>query len=503
MLSYLNKFSPIKSSLFTRTKRLHRKPPNQILSKMMFFSQTSSIVAIVLASLLQGFTNGTSIGDGERGLYRGRMTQKIQLTLIPLKMTLTLPFSCIHARTRTGQVLINEVSVASIPGVCSGGDYVELINTGGAAANISGWMLYDSNGPSDEDAFIFPPEVVLAAGEIRFLCREFYGSFAFSIGNADTITLANRAGVVVSTTGLITSAGSSTTTFQLLANGTYVFIGATPGTVNGVTPTVGKPVISEVAFGTKNATLGPCFGAPFVELYNDAFAAVNLTGYTITSGLNSYTLPNGTLNRFQFFTVCVGAGILEIAANGNVGLSNPQGVPVSSTGPIGGSSPRPAASGLSWVRVVDEVLTSAPFTPFYQYTTTPTPNNFNVFPFVPVTLPYQACGTQAGALLTASDYALKSITNIFVNGGDPELSGISFDPRTCNYHSVGDEGQLLEFSLVGNTASVVRARAIVNGETSSPDAEGNCFYRDAVNGDKLVYTDEDDNSGKSMYQRGH
>ena len=419
-------------------------------------------------------------------------------------MTLTLPFSCIHARTRTGQVLINEVSVASIPGVCSGLDYVELINTGGAAANLSGWMLYDNAGPSGEDAFTFPPEVVLAAGEIRVLCREYFGSFAFSIGNLDNVTLANRAGVVVSTTGLITSAGSSTTTFQLLANGTYVFIGATPGTVNGVTPTVGKPVISEVAFGSANAT--PCFGAPFVELYNDAFAPVDLTGYTLTAFNKFYTLPNGTLNRYSYFTVCVGVGILEIGVNDTVTLFTPEEFEVASTGRIGGSSPRPISSRLSWVRVVDQVLTSAPFTPFYQYTTTPTPNNFNVFPFVPVTLPYQACGTQAGALLTASDYALKSITNIFVNGGDPEASGISFDPRTCNYHSVGDEGQLLEFSLVGNTASVVRARPIVGGETSSSvygttaDAEGNCFYRDAVNGDKLVYTDEDDSSGKSMYQ---
>lgn len=193
-------------------------------------------------------------------------------------------------------MLINEVAVTAIPNVCFGNDYVELINTGVATANLSGWSLYDSDGPSGEDTFTIPPQFTLAAGEIRFFCRNDFGSFRFSIDNGDNVTLANVAGTVISTTGIIPGAGSATTTYQRSSNGTYVFSSPTPGTVNLVTPTIGNPIINEVVSNsTTNST--PCFGTPFVEIYNDAFPTVNLTGYVLRAGANSFTFTTGTIDR--------------------------------------------------------------------------------------------------------------------------------------------------------------------------------------------------------------
>ena len=382
--------------------------------------------------------------------------------------------------------------------MCAGNDYIELINTGGAAANLGGWMLYDNTGPTGEDAFTLPPQFSLTAGEIRFLCRNSFGSFRFGIDSADTVTLADSAGTIVSTTGVISGSGSSSSSYSFSSStNTWSFGPPTPGTANGATPTIGNPIINEVvAVGTTSP--GACSGGAFVEIFNDAIATLDLTGFTLRAGSQRFVL-SGAVNRFAFRAYCTGGFI--IGNNDNVELLNPQDVVVSSTGPIGGSSPRPSALDLSWVRVTDLVITSAPFTPFYQYSTTPTPNTFNVFPFVPVQLPIQSCGIQTRPLSMASDYVFQSLINLNVNGGNPELSGGTFDPRTCNHLSVGDNGEMLEVSIVGSTATLVLRRPLIGGSLSSsllgsiPDSEGVCFYRDTVNGDKLAILDERSASG--------
>jgi hypothetical protein len=59
-----------------------------------------------------------------------------------------------------------------------------------------------------------------------------------------------------------------------------------------------------------------------------------------------------------------------------------------------------------------------------------------------------------------------------------------------------------EFSIDNTSVSLIRSRPLIGGSLSSsifgsiPDSEGVCFYRDAVNGDKLAILDERDRSGK-------
>jgi hypothetical protein len=93
-------------------------------------------------------------------------------------------------------------------------------------------------------------------------------------------------------------------------------------------------------------------------------------------------------------------------------------------------------------------------------------------------------------------------TDLKVNGGKPEISGGTYDPRTCTHIAVGFRGGMIEFSMDNTSVSLIRSRPLIGGSVSSsivgsiPDAEGVCFYRDTVNGDKLAILDERDASGK-------
>ena len=79
-------------------------------------------------------------------------------------------------------------------------------------------------------------------------------------------------------------------------------------------------------------------------------------------------------------------------------------------------------------------------------------------------------------------------------GRNPEFSGGTFDPRTCNNLVVGDEGNLNEVSIMNSTATLIRTIPVFGG---SRDTEGVCFwYNDSTGESKVVITDERDRSGK-------
>ena len=370
---------------------------------------------------------------------------------------------------------------------------------------LSSFVLHNDLGPNHTDAFTLPSNFVLNPGEFRVLCQFQLGSYYFDLKNESVVTLIDSNGTLVTTTGIIPGTGTSSSTYQLISSSdTYMFSSPTPGTVNFAIPTNGVPVISEVApFGTSNLTLGPCIGGPYIEVFNDAFTTLDLTGFGLRAGESSYTFPNGTVDRYTYFTVCT-SSLLAIGWNDNVSISTPDGSVVSSTGPIGGSSPRPSAPDLTWVRVTDYIITSAPFAPFYQYSTSPTPNAINIFPFEPIQLPIQPCGIQVAPLEMLSNYELKETSILDVNSANPELSGGTFDPRTCNHLIIGDDGTLHEVAITNNTPILLRVRPLIGGSRMEmlktiPDSEGICFYHDPINGDKIAILDERDHSGTSNY----
>ena len=82
-------------------------------------------------------------------------------------------------------------------GQCGGEDWLIVRNAGPADAPLAGYMLTDSKGRDDEDAFTFANGTVLAAGAELQLCKDADGSFEFGIGGTDTVSLWDAGGAVV------------------------------------------------------------------------------------------------------------------------------------------------------------------------------------------------------------------------------------------------------------------------------------------------------------------
>lgn len=73
----------------------------------------------------------------------------------------------------------------------SPGDWVELINTGSLATDISGWFLKDDN---DSRTFAFAPGTVLAPGALLVVDE---ATFGFGLGGADMVRIFDANGVLV------------------------------------------------------------------------------------------------------------------------------------------------------------------------------------------------------------------------------------------------------------------------------------------------------------------
>jgi hypothetical protein len=260
------------------------------------------------------------------------------------------------------------------------------------------------------------------------------------------------------------------------------------------------PILNEIApVGTTK--VNACNGGPYIEILNDGFVPLNLTGFVLSRGrsqADNYTFPSGTSVAAKTFSVfCQGMTFpFNIGGSDLISISNLAGQVVSSTGAIGGTAPRPSAVDLTWARVVDLINAVAPFTPYYQYSFDPTPGSANVFTFEPIQLPVQPCGFQREPFACLSGYEFKSLQKLNL-GRNPELSGGTFDPRTCNNLVVGDEGNLNEVSFGSNSSvTVVSVLPVIGGST---DTEGICFWYDPLNGDKVVIVDERDRSGECPF----
>ena len=82
---------------------------------------------------------------------------------------------------------INEVeSSGGVPG-----DWIELINTGAAPADISGWLIRDND---DTHTYFLPAGTIIPAG--GYLVVE-EASLGFGLGSADSVRLFDPAGVAL------------------------------------------------------------------------------------------------------------------------------------------------------------------------------------------------------------------------------------------------------------------------------------------------------------------
>jgi endonuclease/exonuclease/phosphatase family metal-dependent hydrolase len=115
------------------------------------------------------------------------------------------------------QVFINEV-LANEPGTDVNGEFVELVNSGGTAADLSGWTVSDSTGvrhtfasgttlPAGGAIVVFGAAVGIPSGVTNAVGAS---TGTLGLGNSgDTVTVKNASGVTVNTTTYASSLSST------------------------------------------------------------------------------------------------------------------------------------------------------------------------------------------------------------------------------------------------------------------------------------------------------
>jgi uncharacterized protein YjiK len=377
------------------------------------------------------------------------------------------------------------VAGAGVPPFCGGVDYVELFNSGPNQVDIGGYFLSDP-----KNVFTFPSPTIIAAGAFKTYCRGYPGSFDFGLSaTADDVSFVDKDGSFIF---IGTVQTSSTSTYQRLPDGTYGFGPPSPNATNAVP----AAVINEVApAGTQSSV---CGGGQYVELTNIGPGRLSLSGFKLfdAAGPNfqtAYTFGASDFVTFGTYTILCKGMIsqtfqFDIDNNDIVTLRNANGNDVSTTGAIGGLSPRPKEVNLVWARAVDLIKITNPDPPFYQYSKNPSPGRANVFPFEPTQPTLKECGIQTAPLPCLDDYAMKE--TLFFDGypTSPEFSGGTVDGSTCNHLIVNDEGNIFDMSISGGTVQLKRTIPFIGG---TRDNEGMCYYSPG----KIAVVDERERSG--------
>mmetsp|Transcript_35838 Transcript_35838/g.93838 ORF Transcript_35838/g.93838 Transcript_35838/m.93838 type:complete len:778 (-) Transcript_35838:369-2702(-) len=136
-----------------------------------------------------------------------------------------------------GALLISEVAPRGTASVCSGEDWVEIVNNGVTEVDLQGYMLSDRKGVSDASVYTFP-STRIEAGGYSVICKG-TGGFSFGVGVNDSVTLYYpNASVVHNTTRIPSVAVDDTWAQHSWASGS-VFFGytmvPTPGAANVAT----------------------------------------------------------------------------------------------------------------------------------------------------------------------------------------------------------------------------------------------------------------------------
>ena len=176
----------------------------------------------------------------------------------------------VQARAEESFVLINEVEADDADG---GKDWVEIINTGSEAVDISGWFVTDEKGLErlqEGETTPLSDGTVLQPGEVKVL--EEGTDFTCGLGKGeDTVILFDQA---QTEKGRFTWNENADGTWSRMEDGTFADAPATKGTVNGEVEPVIDVVINEVESNGDNTD--------WVEIRNNGNTAVDISGWYVT-----------------------------------------------------------------------------------------------------------------------------------------------------------------------------------------------------------------------------
>ena len=203
-------------------------------------------------------------------------------------------------------IVINEVAPkGSGSSTCAGEDWVELYNNGASAVDISGYKMYDKDGPADTNAIHTFGSVTIPAGDY-LLCCYIDGTVvnpqdfdAFKVGNGgDSVTLTDGTNVI-DTTGMMADSLDFEPTDDVYmtyareddgqgatdGTGFKMMRLPSPGATNdNMLPAKLQVFLNEIADkGTDMADSVACNpAADYIEIYNAEPTEVNIRALRIT-----------------------------------------------------------------------------------------------------------------------------------------------------------------------------------------------------------------------------
>jgi hypothetical protein len=253
-------------------------------------------------------------------------------------------------RVFNSSIFINEV--ASSPtnnGPCSGNDWIELFNPGNSTVDLSGLILHDDRGPTDNESFTIPPfsyfiysqDFSIICGQPSNLTFPYPYYFRFDIDGNDTITLLDYYENVISTTGVLPIGGNATSTYQRTTNNTYMYGRPTPRRKN-------FPIFNSSIFINEVASTPTidyyCNGNDWIELFNAENYTVDLTGLILhddkgPTDIKSFAFEYLYLYPGQLYVLCGGYSYqssyyfgFNIDGNDTITLIDYNGNVISTTG---------------------------------------------------------------------------------------------------------------------------------------------------------------------------
>ncbi len=173
-------------------------------------------------------------------------------------------------------------------------DWVELVNTGTTAADISGWKILDNDPSHVATPVVVPAGTSIPAGGHYAIYTEIAQSPGFGLGGNDSVTLFLADGATAVDTHAWTA--HAATTFGRCPDGSGEFALTTTST-RGLANACSPVRINEIESSG---------GAPgdWVELVNISDSPVDLAGWTFKDSAEpGYTIPSGTIAAHDYFVI--------------------------------------------------------------------------------------------------------------------------------------------------------------------------------------------------------
>lgn len=357
-----------------------------------------------------------------------------------------------HAADHPSGVAVNEIN-------SQGDDFIELINTGDTAVDLSDWTFTDDNTDRSDDRGRFEPGTTIEPGAVMLLWGEGHAeeAFAFGLGGGDEVNLFDGAGEVVDAHAYGDHAGDGNTWGRIPDGaGAFVLTASTPGELNH--PADIETVESPIVINEIESNGDPV--DDWVELANtDTENSIDLSGWSIIDGDPTHeplVFPEGTeIESGGYWSIYTdaeqGDAGFGLGGNDSVTLFNADGDVVDQTSWEGHSV-------TTWGRIPD-------MTGEFAVTGEPTREMPNV-----------EAGEAEPVNSTPWPWALDEIVAADAPGTfDGDISGVDFDEQGNAYAVHNGTGELfvLEFADGGTDAQVTASYQLRYADGSGiPDAEG-------------------------------